>query len=220
MTPTQCVSSYTVTRSDLAVTIRTCRRTAGLTLDHAARLAGVSRSTVAKIEAGSTPDPGFSVVARLLAACGAQDEMVLQLHQRVAKPTDQPIGIGYEGHDQASLVATLREQHVQVVADVRLNPISRKAGLSKTALSKALRAGGIDYVHLRGLGNPKTNRPGYGDVNDLAPRQVFERLLQQPEAVADLERLRSLAKGQRVALLCFEKDERLCHREQVLDALC
>ncbi|MDR1430587.1 MAG: DUF488 domain-containing protein, partial [Propionibacteriaceae bacterium] len=47
------------------------------------------------------------------------------------------------------------------LVDVRQTPISRKRGLSKTALGAALSEAGIDYIHLRELGNPRDNRDGY-----------------------------------------------------------
>ncbi|PPJ18215.1 hypothetical protein C5E45_10195 [Nocardia nova] len=43
----------------------------------------------------------------------------------------------------------LAEAGVATVVDVRLTPISRKPGLSKTKLSAALAEAGIRYVHLR-----------------------------------------------------------------------
>jgi uncharacterized protein (DUF488 family) len=50
---------------------------------------------------------------------------------------------------------------VRVLVDVRLTPLSRKPGLSKTKLSEALAAVGIKYVHHRALGNRRDNRAGF-----------------------------------------------------------
>ena len=74
----------------------------------------------------------------------------------------QMIGIGYEGCDLAEFIERLRLSSVTLLVDVRLNPISRKRGFSKTALSGALADAGIAYDHMRSLGNPKWNRPGFG----------------------------------------------------------
>lgn len=204
----------------LASTIRECRRASGLTLDQLAARGGVSRSTVAKIEGGATPDPGFGVVARLLAACRASEDHILRLYRDAFTAVEPRVfGMGYEGLDQPALIAKLKAEGVDVVVDVRLTPLSRKPGLSKKALAQALADERIDYVHLPTLGNPKSNRPGYGDSSNHSAREAFTALLEQPDAVEDLERLRHLAAEQVVALLCFERDERLCHREQVLAAL-
>ncbi|MFE2500029.1 DUF488 family protein [Streptomyces scopuliridis] len=51
---------------------------------------------------------------------------------------------------------------MSLVADVRLTPISRKPGFSKTRLPHALDEAGITYTHLRALGNPKDNRAPSG----------------------------------------------------------
>lgn len=192
----------------------------GLTLDQLAERARVSRSTLAKIEGGATPDPGFTVVAALLGALEADDEVVLHLY-RVAAATRAPgaFGIGYEGRDLPDLLEELKRRRVEVVADVRLNPISRKPGLSKTALKTALSCAQIEYQHFPLLGNPKQNRAGYADPNDAAPREAFRALLTDTEAALELDRLRLLAAQRVVAVLCFEEDQALCHRQQVLDAV-
>src|SRR3954471_17458392 len=59
------------------------------------------------------------------------------------------VSIGYEGKTVVDLVAQLLEQGVRVLVDVRLTPLSRKPGLSKSKLAEALVAVGIIYVHHR-----------------------------------------------------------------------
>lgn len=204
----------------LASTIRDCRQASGLTLEQLASRGRVSRSTVAKIEAGATPDPGFGVVARLLAACRSSEDQILRLYRHVVRAAEPRVfGIGYEGLDQAGLIAQLQEAGAEVVVDVRLTPLSRKPGLSKRSLGSALADAKIEYVHLPGLGNPKANRAGYGDLADPLARATFMNLLSEPRAVEHLEQLRQLASERVVALLCFERDERFCHREQILAAV-
>lgn len=209
-----------MTPSHLGAEIHRLREASGLTLEQLAAQARISRSTLVKIEGGATPDPGFSVVARLLSAAGATDEQVLLLHCAAVQPwRPRLLGVGYEGLDQDGLVAQLTRERVQVVADVRLTPLSRKRGLSKVALAERLEAEGINYRHLRALGNPRANRPGYSDPHDTSVRKVYRERLQGQEAQAELAELRQLAKDQVVALLCFENDQRVCHRAQVLEAL-
>lgn len=204
----------------LATEIHRLRTVNGLTLDQLADQARISRSTLVKIESGKTPDPGFSVAARLLAAAGASDRQVLLMHRAAVRPwAPRIIGFGYEGLDQQGLIERLKQKRVQTVADVRLTPLSRKRGLSKTALAERLAEAGIDYVHFRALGNPKDNRAGYGDPGDRVARRAFTARLQGAEARQQLAQLRRLGEEHVVAVLCFEQDERLCHREQVLAAL-
>ncbi|MBT2502507.1 DUF488 domain-containing protein [Curtobacterium sp. ISL-83] len=133
-----------------------------------------------------------------------------------------PIGIGYEGLDLPGLIDRLRLRGVTHVVDVRLNPISRKRGLSKTALREGLEAAGIDYSHLRSLGNPKANRDGFATVvgpEARSCRDAYRTLLETRPAQDALDQIRALNEHQRVALLCFEADEPHCHRELVLEAL-
>ena len=78
------------------------------------------------------------------------------------------IGIGYEGLIIDQVVARLQAEGVEVLVDVRMTPLSRKPGFSKRALSEALSAAGIRYVHDRRLGNPKDNRAAYADASSDA----------------------------------------------------
>lgn len=130
------------------------------------------------------------------------------------------LGWGYEGRTLEDLLDALRDWQIDVVADVRLTPISRKKGFSKTRLREACEGAGVAYVHLRGLGNPKDNRAGFAlDRHaDGGARQRFHDEVLSTEAAAD--ELRVLAshrdEGKRVLLLCFEADETCCHRREVL----
>lgn len=132
------------------------------------------------------------------------------------------IGIGYEGLDPDRLVSRLRLRGVSTVVDVRLNPISRKRGLSKTALRARLADDKIGYDHLPSLGNPRDNREGFAELDGRAAREAREKfgeLLNTDEAREALSRVMELAATGTVALLCFEQDETRCHRELVLNAL-
>jgi len=132
------------------------------------------------------------------------------------------IGVGYEGLDQAGLISKLRLRGVATLVDVRLNPISRKKGLSKTALAERLASEGIGYEHLPSLGNPRDNREGFADDAGEQGREArdrFSQILSGEAAQAALERVRDLTSDGTVALLCFEQDETLCHRSLVLEAL-
>jgi uncharacterized protein (DUF488 family) len=129
------------------------------------------------------------------------------------------VGVGYEGRTVEELIAQLRALGVSRLVDVRLTPLSRKPGLSKTALGRALEEAGIAYEHRRELGNPKTNRPGFagsGTERDDA-RAHYAELLQQPEAHQALEAVTAAGGQERVAVLCFEADEDRCHRQVVIE---
>ncbi len=126
--------------------------------------------------------------------------------------------MGYEGRDASELIEQLQQLDVSVVIDVRLNAISRKRGLSKTALRQGLEVAGIDYVHLRALGNPQENRDGFRSGAPAARRR-FLRGLASSDARAAIEHIIELAAERVVAVLCFEADHDTCHRACVIDAV-
>lgn len=130
----------------------------------------------------------------------------------------QVVSIGYEGRSAAELIDELCAQRVAVLVDIRLTPISRKPGLSKTALAAAASAAGIEYVHLRELGNPKANRPGYR-AGQSAALDLYRSVLSSADGQSALRHVTELLDGGAVALLCFERDHRDCHRQQVVNEL-
>ncbi|MGX6607903.1 DUF488 family protein, N3 subclade [Micromonosporaceae bacterium Da 78-11] len=100
-------------------------------------------------------------------------------------------------------------------------PLSRKRGLSKTALGQALQSAGIVYEHRRELGNPKDNRPGFADTGAAhnQARAHYAALLHRPEARQAIEDVAAAGRTERVAVLCFESDEAHCHRRFVLEEI-
>lgn len=128
------------------------------------------------------------------------------------------VSVGYEGRNANELIETVTNQGVRVLVDVRLTPLSRKKGLSKTKLSEALAAAGIQYVHHRELGNPKDNRDDFRR-GSATSRARYRRLLSEPPAVGALKHVSELLDEGVVALLCFERDHAQCHRGIVADAL-
>lgn len=128
--------------------------------------------------------------------------------------------IGYEGRSASNLVDELVERGVAVLVDVRQNAISRKAGLSKSNLRSAVQDAGLQYVHLRGLGNPKDNRDGFRSADPTSAREVFRTLMHQSAESRDaLSTLLMLSTEGSVALLCYERDSALCHRSVVIEEL-
>ncbi|MYI55516.1 MAG: DUF488 domain-containing protein [Acidimicrobiia bacterium] len=119
------------------------------------------------------------------------------------------VSVGYQGRSVDELIDVLRTGEVELLVDVRLNPISRKPGFSKKPLSQALAEAGIGYRHERALGNPRDNR-------DPFDRERYEAYLLEVGSAALVEML-ELAKSVRIALLCFEREHSDCHRSCILD---
>jgi uncharacterized protein (DUF488 family) len=128
------------------------------------------------------------------------------------------VSVGYEGRTLQDLLEVLAAEGVAIVADVRLTPLSRKPGLSKTKLAAALAEAGIEYVHLRALGNPKDNRAPFWSGSPAVGVRRFRHMLADPERSASIDELAAIASKHRVAVLCFERDHDRCHRQVVVDA--
>lgn len=176
-----------------------------------------------KVEQGQTHDPGVLKVAALCRALSVSiDDLVqeaerIQPLQKVDAMSHGIVSIGYQGRNVDDFVTDLQRAGVRTVADVRLNAVSRKAGFSKTRLREALAAGGIDYRHMRSLGNAKENRQPFWDGRVDEGQRVFREALQAPDAEACLAELSRLARHQVVAVLCFETDPETCHRKVIID---
>jgi uncharacterized protein (DUF488 family) len=127
--------------------------------------------------------------------------------------------IGYEQVRVDDVTAALVDAGVEVLADIRHLPLSRRPGFSKSALAAAAREAGIEYRHLKPLGTPAEGRAAArrGDHGTLA--RVYAGQLELPEALAAMAELRALAGERRVALLCYEREARECHRSLLIEAL-
>jgi uncharacterized protein (DUF488 family) len=127
--------------------------------------------------------------------------------------------IGYELHRSPStLIDALREAGVQRLVDVRELPLSRRRGFSKTALASALEEAGIDYEHVRELGNSKPYRDLYkaGRVDEGV--QHYRAHLHNGSYPALVE-LGDTLHDTPTCLLCFEVDHDVCHRSVIVEAL-
>lgn len=199
------------------------RRAAGISRSTLAARAGLSNNTLMKVEQGQTRDPGVLKVAALCRALSVSiDELVHdaernKLPRKVTAMTHGIVSVGYEGRTIDDFVADLVRAGVRTVADVRLNAISRKTGFSKNRLRDALAAAGIDYRHMRSLGNAKENRLPFWEGRVEEGQRVFREALQTPEAESSLDELSALACDQVVAVLCFETDVEKCHRKVIID---
>ncbi|MFC0386773.1 DUF488 domain-containing protein [Muricoccus vinaceus] len=127
--------------------------------------------------------------------------------------------IGYEGVVLDAFIAALHEAGIKRLLDVRELPLSRRRGFSKTGLSLALTGAGIEYVHLRGLGDPKEGRDAARSGDMVRFRRVFGRHMRSPEAKADLAVAAELVAGGNTCLMCFERNHADCHRNIVAEAI-
>lgn len=126
-------------------------------------------------------------------------------------PRTQLYTIGYEGRALDELIAILSANRVRRVIDIRELPLSRRRGFSKTPLGEALRAAGIDYVHMRQAGNPYRKQKDTLSRDELLAR--YERhIARSDDVVAEVA---ETARGCRAALLCYEAAPEECHRSRL-----
>jgi uncharacterized protein (DUF488 family) len=140
--------------------------------------------------------------------------MEIQMPSRAALFTT-----GYAGHDQESFLKALRRHDVEVIVDVRQNPVSRKRGFSKTKLAEFLTANGLEYVHAREMGVPSDLRAmlrdGTCELKEYLA--IFNRHLLKLDTA--LNELYELAIKRRCCLLCVEHESEECHRSVVAKAV-
>jgi uncharacterized protein (DUF488 family) len=129
---------------------------------------------------------------------------------------------GYARHSTpGDLLAALRAAGVKRIVDVRDRPASRRRGFSKRALSEALAEGGIAYVHVRALGNPKPFRDLYRAGAQEAGEAAYRAHVRASAAAqAELDALAASLPERATCLLCLEEDAAHCHRIVVAGELC
>ena len=128
--------------------------------------------------------------------------------------------IGYEGRSYEGFFNTLLRAGITRLCDVRRNPVSRKWGFSKRMLLAGCNRLGIEYRHLPELGIASSRRA------NLKSQAAYDQLFAEYQDSALPKEDKTLAKirawieaGERVALTCFERNHRQCHREYVAAAV-
>lgn len=127
--------------------------------------------------------------------------------------------IGYEQATQAAVIAALSAAGVEILADIRALPLSRRPGFSKSSLAAAVTEAGMTYRHLKPLGTPAEGRAAARRHDHPALERIYAGQLELPEALAAMAELRDLASERRVALLCYERNAAECHRSLLIKAL-
>lgn len=127
--------------------------------------------------------------------------------------------IGYEGAGLEPFLAVLVEHGIDCLIDVRELPSSRRKGFSKNALFDALSGVGIDYVHLRGLGDPKPGRDAAkaGRINQF--RNIYVQHMTTDAFNRDFECLTGLVRQYKACLMCYERNPLICYRKLICDAV-
>ena len=121
--------------------------------------------------------------------------------------------IGYEGRSLDAFLNTLIANNVKTLVDIRNNPVSMKYGFTCRLLKHYVEETGIKYISIPELGIESRHRKNLDNQEDYATLfKIYESeiLPQRKDKMARLKNL--ITQGKRIALMCFEKDERMCHR--------
>ena len=123
--------------------------------------------------------------------------------------------IGYEGSSIEDFVNTLIACRVSLLLDIRDFPGSRKKGFSKNRLAQILSEHDIEYIHLKGLGDPKNGRDAARRGDMAKFRRIFHSHMKSEIAKTHLNLAVDLSLSKNTCLLCYERDHRDCHRSIV-----
>jgi uncharacterized protein (DUF488 family) len=125
--------------------------------------------------------------------------------------------IGYEQATPAAVMQELKDAKIELVVDTRAVAASRRPGFSKRQLAAALDGAGIAYLHLQKLGTPAEGRQAAraGDRDTLW--RIYDKHIKKAEAQTELSELIELVNsGKRIALLCYCRDPKACHRSRIV----
>ena len=129
--------------------------------------------------------------------------------------------VGHSTHAFDDLLAVLARHGIEVVADIRTVPKSRRhPQFHIDALTAALPAHGLVYRHLPALGGLR--RPRKDSPNDAWRNRSFRGYADYAltdEFAAGLEELRRIAAAAPTAMMCAEALWWRCHRRLVADRL-
>ena len=135
------------------------------------------------------------------------------------RPRIWTIGHSTRGIDQ--FIAMLRSFNIELLADVRHFPGSRKyPHFNKPALRQSLEDAGIEYLHLEDLGGRRKARKD--SVNVEWKNEAFRGYADHMETPAfrdAIELLEKIALTKRTVFMCSEAVWWRCHRSLISDHL-
>jgi uncharacterized protein (DUF488 family) len=118
--------------------------------------------------------------------------------------------VGHSTHPVPALLSVLHGQRIEVVADVRSQPYSRRnPQFNSQGFAAAMREAGLDYLY---LGAELGGRPPEREFYDGKGHVRYAAVAATGRFVSGLERLLARSAAQRVAIMCSEEDPARCHR--------
>ena len=129
--------------------------------------------------------------------------------------------IGHSTRSLEEFLASLRSQEIQVVADVRKLPGSRRyPHFDQDRLVASLHEDGVEYQHFPHLGGRRKTNPNSRNTIWRHPAfRAYADYMQTSEFAAAIEGLTALASERRTAIMCSEAVWWRCHRSLIADFL-
>jgi uncharacterized protein (DUF488 family) len=115
--------------------------------------------------------------------------------------------VGHSNHEAGAFLALLKQNGIELLADVRSSPYSRYVPqANREVLARAVEQAGIGY---RWLGDRLGGKPE-GAIVD------YDKMRASPAFQQGLTELLALAQQQRTAIMCSEGDYQKCHRYKLI----
>jgi uncharacterized protein (DUF488 family) len=129
--------------------------------------------------------------------------------------------IGHSTHSLDEFIAILKSFKIELVADIRSLPGSRRfPHFNKEALSATLPENNIRYIHLKELGGRRKVKPDSVNVGWRHPAfRGYADYMETEDFRNAIQTLESIAVIERTALMCAESLWWRCHRSLVSDYL-
>jgi len=125
--------------------------------------------------------------------------------------------VGYEQAKPASVLTELMGAKIELLVDTRAVAASRRPGFSKRQFAAALDEAGIGYLHLQTLGTPAEGRAAARSGDSDTLWRIYDKHIRGADAQSELRELVALIKsGKRIALLCYCRDPKTCHRSRIV----
>lgn len=164
--------------------------------------------------------PYYAIKSDIAKSILNNSELEIVEQQKRHYSEKQLFSIGYEGISLETYINKLIINDVHVLCDVRKNAYSQKYGFSKKTLELACKGTNIEYIHIPDLGIVSDKRQelnSQADYDTLFNEYKQTTLIDNNKSILYIRDL--LNKYKRVALTCFEKDPKQCHRTCVANTL-
>ena len=129
--------------------------------------------------------------------------------------------IGHSIHSQEEFIEMLKSFRIEVVADVRSFPGSRRVPhFNKEALEISLPQAGFQYIHIKNLGGRRKVQPDSKNISWRHPAfRGYADYMETDAFREGIDELKHIALLKRTAYMCSEAVWWRCHRSMISDFL-